>query len=1072
MPVAYELNNQLARLNTAEILIRRALNAEGASPFLAHWELSEEDREKFVRSFRLYLNGRAEMIPQALRKWPLFSVWNFAHALSSGYGVDSPAVYAHLERAFGVSLVGDVRNVVSDAFRSVCRRYGLCFDGGERKVNDYLAQAGISRAQLHHVARAFLLAERAYGPPPFENTAVLNSWEDDAAHFLPVGVNIPRMVLYVDETAHYASLFARFRRQEAPRDNSEKQFFEEISKAKESVSAGGAPAVPRPLLIWTQNGLALSLPKVEGRLGVSIGGRSLRLRGAQKWELPTPWPAYVEWVLGEHSETMPVVPSARQLLVFEQETGRLLTSVDADREQQLFVDGREVIVVSSSAFHINDEPAFHVGEGYAAYCLLDAAAAKVAIGARTVSLRAKPKPRIWLETGAVASGPKGPLISPRASLAVELGELEGDLFDLSLSVGSQNELIEIIKPANSQHVSVEIPEALHAGQNVSPLKVELRLHQSQRALVRYRAWLWQGLREFRDGFVFESDSLPANYNANLSRHIVTDDSGRLALDLNGAYESATLAFAEGPDRVDFSIPRPGISLTITDVDGQVSPLKIGEKLIVREEDKGGSLRIRCPEPSAALTVRGRYEPEAFKRSPTRVLSFADLLTPASADEIVVQKSASGSVPISLVQVVPAACPKRFSAERVRGALEIQLEMEIAIDAIRFSLEDERGRREEFDYALADKEVPLCAPHWLRAGYGEKTGFVAISLDVDAFAGDLTLASLAVRRENTATFRPLRNLRGDNYAVALGNPSAIHDDIDVVEDTRHRFLVINEWMARCYAPESWDYVGKRIYPHWAALGKRLATTPEGRALLISAAHVLPPPGSPKSWIPLVHPLKIFPELYGAPFSSFVSSRKEGLEVPDYLSVLGEAADRSVIKLHQAVGLSVAYLRAFEDVSTARGFAFNRYVELYQQLNTEYPEQRWFWRLGDELLGPAHYSAALTSFIDRLYEAGLEDEGANDVRIRHAATVANWAARMQAKTIPVPAEMELSHGIIELVPSFISGFARASRHGAAAQYLDALAANVGQSVVDDASFMVRLAPELLTFYLLFWELGREQ
>lgn len=1070
MSVATEINYHIARLNTAELLIRRALNAESASPFLAHWELSEEDRDKFARSFKLYLHGRADMIPQALRKWPLFSVWNFANALSSDYGMDGPAVYAHLERAFGVSMVGDVRNAISYAFRSVCRKHGLCFAGEARRVNDYLAQAGISRAQLHHVARAFLLAERAYGPPPFENTAVLNSWEDDAAYFLPAGVNIPRMVLNVDESAYYASLFARFRRQEAPRDSCEKLFFEEIAKAKESVSSGASQAAPRPALIWTLNGLALSLPKVDGRISVSVAGRALKLRGGQNWELPTPWPAYLDWGFGGHSETMPVVPGARQLLVFEQETGRLLVSFTADREQEHLVDGREVIVVSSSAFDVNGEAAFHVGEGYAAYCALGSAAAGIKIGDNIVTLRAKPKPRIWLESGAVASGPKGPLISARASLGVEFGELEGNLFALSLAVGTSSMLIEVPRAANAQYVSVELPEGLHSGQDVCPLKAELRLHGSNRPLVRYRAWLWPGLQEFRDGFIFESDFLPSNYNPSRSRHIVADDSGRLVLEANGAYESATLAFDEGGERVDFSIPRPGISLIITDVNGQATPLKIGEKLIVREEDKGGSLRIRCPDTNAALTVRGRYEPDAFKRSPTRVLSLAELLSPAAADEIIIKKSALGSVPITLVQIMPAACPTRFSAERVRGTLEIELEMEIAVDAIRLSLEDERGRREEFDYALADRAVPLCTPSWFSAIYAERPRCISINLDTEAYAGDLTLVSIAVRRENTETFRPLRNLRGDNYAVALGRPSIIEDYIEATDDVRHRFVVLNDWMTRCFSQESWDYLGKRIYQHWAALGKRLVATDEGRALLISAAHVLPPPGSPKSWIPLVHPLRIFPELYGAPFNSFLPAVKEGLEAPDHLLVLGEAANRSAIELHQAVGLSVAYLSAFNNVWTAQGFSFERYVTLFQQLSADYPEQRWFWRPGDELLGPAHYSAAITSFIDRLYEAGLEDEGANDVRIRHAATVANWAARMQARVIPMPTEMEISHGIIELIPYFISGFARASRQGTAAEYLRALAERVERSVVDDASFMIRLAPELLTFYLLVWELGR--
>jgi hypothetical protein len=202
-------------LNAAELLIRRALAHADATPFLAHCELSESDKARFVSSFKTFLLGDASRIPEAFRRWPLASVWNFAVALSQVYGEDGHAVYAVLDRTFGVSILGDARSRISQSFRSICRKHGLCYDGSGRRVNDYLAQAGVANSQLHHIAKAFLFAERAFGPPPYDNTAALNSWEDDALNFLPLGVNIPRMVLEVDQTAHYAFLFSRFRQKES-----------------------------------------------------------------------------------------------------------------------------------------------------------------------------------------------------------------------------------------------------------------------------------------------------------------------------------------------------------------------------------------------------------------------------------------------------------------------------------------------------------------------------------------------------------------------------------------------------------------------------------------------------------------------------------------------------------------------------------------------------------------------------------------------------------------------------------------------------------------------------------------
>jgi hypothetical protein len=129
----------------------------------------------------------------------------------------------------------------------------------------------------------------------------------------------------------------------------------------------------------------------------------------------------------------------------------------------------------------------------------------------------------------------------------------------------------------------------------------------------------------------------------------------------------------------------------------------------------------------------------------------------------------------------------------------------------------------------------------------------------------------------------------------------------------------------------------------------------------------------------------------------------------------------------------------------------------------------------LLGPVHYGAALGRLIDRFYDAGLEEEGSNDARIRAANALAHAASRLHEPTLPPPIGIELTHGIFEFAPFFISGFAYASRHDAAADYLHRLAGRLERpyrAVIGDASFLIRLAPELFTFYLLLWELTSER
>lgn len=1100
MEAVTKVPDYIRGLDVAELVIRRKLALADATPFLAHVELSETDRARFASCFAAFVRGDAERIPEAFRRWPLTSAWNLASVLSHGYGEDGHAVYAVLEKTFSVSLSGNVRNRINQAFRSVCRKHGLCFDGSGL-VRDYLAQAGIANSQLHHVAKAFMFAERAFGSPPYDNTAALNSWEDDAAHFLPVGVNIPRMVLEVDQSAHYAFLFTRYRQNETPRNEFEARFFKEIESAQSAISGGRqhSYAVPRPSLIWSRDGLALALPKVEGRLSISTGGDTRKLRGGQNWSLPTPWPSYIDWSFGDHVERLPIFTSERHILAFDSELGRLAGQVDTGRETAFVADAREVVLVAKSPFSVDGEPAFEVGlHGHASHCQLGPGGAAIAIESRTIRVTAKPKPRIWVQNGAVAKGPKGILLAGGSSLGIEFGELEDGAFDLALTIDGREQVSQLTASPESRSAIHELSSLSVSGTGLLAVKAELRLRGSSRALVRYKAWLWPGLRELKDGLIFDSDRRPTNYSPENSRHVFADDAGRLCLDADAAYDSATLAFLVGHERVEFEIPRPGLTLTFTDGEGRSLPIRIGESLVIRDEDKGGTLAICCPDRNAKLNVRGRLEPSAFKRSATRILSMADLSTPSARDEITVEQPSVGSIPIVLARIVPAAAPTAFVIERKRDILSLRLELPISIDAIRFSLEDETGSRSECDFAVGHRPVPCPAPGWLHATLDfENTRRTLITINRNEFSGDVSLAHLAVRPTATDSFRPLRNSRGDSYALILA-PRGGSDPVDfraldvvalalalrgcVVEEAPQRFVTLNSWMALCFSQESWDQAGQFLLQRWTALGKFVAETPDGRGQLLASAHLPRQVGVAKSWVPLAHPLQILPSLYASPATSFRSLAEGNVaEGAEQLALLAETARKSIPEIHQAIGLSPAFLMAFANFDDAhrrntplRRFSFDRYRQLFQTFDTN-AGARWFWQPGSELLGPAHYGAALGRLIDRFYDAGLEEEGSNEVRIRTANSLAHAASRIQENTLPPPLGIELTHGIFEFAPSFISGFAHASRHDSVPEYLNRFATRLERpyrSVVSDASFLIRLAPELLAFYLLLWELSSER
>ncbi len=1076
----------ITALQTAEVIIRRSLNLQHASPFLAHCEFSAEQHSRYRECFRLFLAGDAGRVAEALRRWPVISAWNIAIALSEGYGGNgSAAVYDVLNKSFGVSISIDDRSEISRRFRNICREHGLCHKGTGRLVDDYLAQAGIANSQLHHVARAFLAAERAFGRPPADSTVALNSWEDDSTAFLLLGVQIPRMVLEVDETAYYAFLYSRCRNSEQARSNLERQFFDEIRRAEQATGSNRqrSLAFPRPMLVWTDSGLALSLPKVEGRLALSFGDETKRLRGGQTWQLPAPWPSHINCEIQEHWESIAVFPSADDMLMFDAETGRLSARLETARCQDTTIDSREIILLATQPFSVEDQPAYPLGlDGYAYQCTLGSQGVFVDSARGRLQLRSRPRPRIWIENGLIAKGSRASLLGAGASLGIEFGELEGDAFDLAISVGLQRAITPVTRSPAAHYSVCEIPSHLIAGSDVQPLLVELRFKSSERALLRFKAWVWPGLRGLVEGVVFDSDAVPGNLSAHRCRHLSTDRQGRLILDPDTAYDKALLCFESGGERIEFELPRPGIGLSYTSADGTSVPLAIGAPLVLREEDKAGSIAIRCPDPFAKLDVRGRLENQPFMRTSTRVLSLVELLAPGLRDDVIILRSKPGSTPLTLARIVPALCPSSLWVGGTRDTVEVAFEMPTAVDAIRIEFESESSERRIVECALMHRPVDGDHPSWLRAELDPNNYHrVEIVLDEStADGGDVMLGQIFVRPAGTDSFRPLRKLRGDIVAVLFVPQCCKSDRAIAREEISLRYSNLNGWMTQCYASECWESFGESICDHWVELGEELLSHTDSCGELLVSAHGEMAAGANKSWVPLAHPLQFVPSLYSAPLDCFASLAAQTADGCDHLALLADVAGCTIPQIHAEIGLSLPFMSAFGNFQRAlqtneqlRGFDFVRYKKLVSEADTD-AGARWFWQPGDALLGPEHHGAAIGRLIDRLFDAGLDQDGFNDLRFRRATSVAREASKTQTPVLGLPREIEATYPIIEWGPAFYSAFARHSRRGTAANYLTELSGSLSRplpEVISDASFLIRLAPELLAFYLLLWELADE-
>ncbi|MBA4130092.1 MAG: hypothetical protein C0519_01565 [Hyphomicrobium sp.] len=410
-------------------------------------------------------------------------------------------------------------------------------------------------------------------------------------------------------------------------------------------------------------------------------------------------------------------------------------------------------------------------------------------------------------------------------------------------------------------------------------------------------------------------------------------------------------------------------------------------------------------------------------------------------------------------------------------------MQMDVDALRVVMEDETGNRCDYDYALMHRPVEGRQAIWLdaRIEFADRQ-HIRLTLQKNKFHDPHSLGQFFVRPLGSESYRPLRNIRSDIFGIALKRCDlATETESLSFDEAARRFSRVNSWMMRCFSPETWDYVAPIIVPRWKQLGALLTTQFDGKVDLLKAAHMPSEPGTSKSWVPLSHPLEIEPKLYTLPAQSFGMLRGIQGEGTDELATLADTCGRTIPELHRLFEVSPALLMSFDNSARAYrtgeelvGFNFTKYTQIFGEIDQD-ASARWFWRTGTKLLGPEHYGAALGRLVDRIYDAGIEDNSCNNTRFHRATSLARDCAKRTKLVPPRPRGIQEEHALIEWSPAFFSEFARQSRQACPREFLERTAHSLGRAyddVVRDAAFLIRLAPELLAFFLLLWELTSDR
>lgn len=1087
---------------TADFLISRRRQEAGAPPFIGLIPLDETTRERAVERTRQFLGGRPDRLKALFRDFPSLAAWLVTYSLSEGYGDAGHAVYPHIADILRVPLdYQPHRKVLFRSFCSVCDRFGLPTRGFDRDVDVYLLHAGVSQAQLPHLIDAFLRQEAAFGPPPVETTALLNRWEDDALYFLPPAVNVLRRAILWDETAWHAALFARIRQDPeafVPATEFERSFKEvfdqRLKETRPTSSRGGNEALaPRPRLHWQSGGLVLRLPRSEGRIRLWLDGaqRPLRLRGGEDSTLPQPWPQELRWEISGQTGQLEFLTQGG-CAAFDRITGHYLREIPRG-SVDIELDSTDIVLLARAPFSIAGEPALEPEtDSFVGFAMLGPRPVALNLDGVQTSLRARPRRRLSLAGDEIASGPRGTLHGRSARLRIETGLGHSERRAVRVTLGVQSRLVEVpISDDGFGDVGIaELLAGFAEAEAEDPVRLRMELmapgtdgaapHGSG---ITHAAWVWPGF-DGTDGIVFHSKRQVRNLVQDECLHVGRDDQGRLCLEPGGGYSVARVVFKIEGVHVSFDLPWPDVSVSRRRAEGSVAPLPLGTRLSVGEDDRFDTISIRCPDQKAQLIVRGRREQRPFYGGLTRSLAVRDLLTPAS-DERVLLRRGNGSE-VLLFELVAALAPQAINLLPARSAVRLQLKFGASVDAVAVEVEGETGAVVFAEAALRHRPVATRRPDWFHAEVSDNDAHsVELTIDTDWLDDGPRLARLLVRPEGRDGWRPLRNSRGDSFAVAIANPAA--DGLVQDGELQRRFEALSRWLSDCYAAECWPTLERALVPRWQELGRRLRELRGGDGAVMRAACLPPPAHTAPGWVPILHPLQFAPDLYAAApqaFASLAASNDPGVAELAALATLDTARLRDLSHLHAAVFPGFEnWKQANETGARLEKFDPGRYFQFLKVFDTD-PSAGWFWR-GTPLLGPDHWRAAHLRLVERLDAAGLfvddtAEEGPNSrrqgslQRLMHAA----WSLAPEKLRPPAPRRSQESEepAQVDLWSSaLLSGFARASRLNEVPKYLDALSARAGMPVAQaltSTAFMLRLAPELFAFHLLLWQIAKER
>lgn len=1051
--------------------------------------MPEKASNDAIEGARKYVEGDDRRIASLIAKFPALGTWCLATALAERYGeLNSSAIYVHIAHQFGVgkTISTNVRAELNDKFVRACRHLGLSLPPySTRYVDDYVLQAGVADAQLPEMCQAFFHAEAVFGAAPIEDTQLLNTWEDRAADLASYGLSRLRQILWHDETAYHALVFGQLSSNSSSANSPfEIRMERAIEEARQSAPVKHRQFYAQPQLILNDDTLSLAAPDGGKAFQILAGGRSFLLRRGGVVALPIPWPEAVSYyeASGTRTEARNEISVWRVdtvAMVFDADQGRYLKSINTETAKgPIVVDTSQAGFLSRERFEIDGKESIQLGPEAFLLFAEPNQNTKLRTDNLAIDIRPSNRPRIELQAVRISRSQEGWLHGHPSSLVISAPEdsFPEDGYTVLISHPALNEPLSF-QLQDASNLKVALCHAFPTTGIVGALQVELRLGTSERVLVKARYYVWPGLIQLRDGVVFDSPAVPGNLELDHSRYIALNSDGLPCLDMRTEFRRATIAFSLPNNRIlDFSIGRPGVVVSIDSLNAGEIIIPHGSAVSV-SDITADTLVIRTDDPSDTLDICGVRETSSFGKSGVRRLHLMALLQ--NGNNRLIRISRRSSVPIDLLTLERSSAPQDVVIERKYGRTTLTATFDQEVDAVKLIARDlASDNTDEYQFALRGVPVERHHQGMVDAQYEDATcRKLTVTISDDKFPQGIWIGELSVRNPNEFDWCRLESSRRDRFILALANSQPSLDQLVQEQNHTRSFEALNDVFNTCIDVSCWEMSEQTLLPIWKELGRYLSDQPDGNKILLRASAKGAPAGSSGTWVPILHPIQLSSHLYEASpalFSDVVLDDVDTLASPSMLATLAKLS--RIRQAAAAVPVSGLFFMGFKNAQEAigddkvslSGFSFERYRQMLE-FSGESPG---VWRPGTEMLTERHHDWAVSRFIDRLLQATPEGSDSNRIRVPRAAQILR-VSEMVFGDEYLPASEFVTEGfdIANGAPVLFSYLAKFSRCRDSDEFWKRL--ETGSTVSRDelarnVGFLIRMAPELLTFYLMLWQL----